>query len=966
MCKTKWVCSLFLFASLSIPIRAANVLTGDENAATDETFSFRVQQHELSNAPDLIGTYLYVGAHPSDGGTDAVKQFAVSRVARDTSQFVGLTPDKVTLNVSKDVANPLYDQGIAFLKLFNGESSELEGAPERPVVVTNADRKTIYFINRFRADGTNVEVVSVQSGTQNITDANAAITAGIVQLEAVSPYVFTAVRPTSGVFGASGSGIALVVIGSVPVVSGGTFTGPIIIDAPTGSVARSGGQRAMPLDVTSSELKIGSDLASIGSIVDMCWHSKMSRLYIALQVTGAGAGPDGARALVVGRVDDNNKLELSPIAPTAVFDGSLDKIVGVQTADAQVSIHKLREMFTSTALPYLVMVGGVGAPAATQKTVFAVPLVNGSTDAAVNGTIASKNADPEGKFTPTTIPYFICNVITQQATTAAQMPLSTDAATQVGGGAIVNGDITDLWVQGDTVFASVESATGSQVPGIFYSQAFFDEKGKIKRWTTWRRAAGTRDNVQSSVLDPVSAKNYFLAQNSSGDVKLVKRTSWESGDTNGLSPIIASSNMLFPKAYAGVQGVNDFVVTSTVLDTETPGLLDSSLLVATGYKKIYLAQTSGVVSDVVIPYGGSAFGPLISFTNGEITQTFPVSSSKQISIEGGVLDDIGPIVTAEVAKDGSSGSNGWLFVGGTGGIAVLSKVDGSGWDTSTGLSVNFTGLTAGMSFKTVGTYQHVRRLVHDDQYLYVLTETQLDRIDLTQSNVGLGLLSVTTIATNATIQGVGARGTLLDVLISEKLAVIATSSGLFRINDSLDVRSVNTISALWQLLATPEDIGAIRQIVAVTQTGRAQDCARKTNGGNFYVLSAYRGKDQAKLFRFAVQQVVGSGVTSTTVQRIPDLFVQNIPSYFASFGLFRNLCATDGALFFGTRGKADDEHSIVSVLFSKNGVHTGSGFLSNKEIPVNLDESTLIASMIQSSATGSWLVAGDQGIQANE
>ena len=331
-----------------------------------------------------------------------------------------------------------------------------------------------------------------------------------------------------------------------------------------------------------------------------------------------------------------------------------------------------------------------------------------------------------------------------------------------------------------------------------------------------------------------------------------------------------------------------------------------------------------------------------------------------------IFDDIGAIVAAEVARDGSAGSNGWLFVGGVGGVAVLSKADGSGWDTSTGLSVNFTGLTSGMSFKQVGNYQHVRKLIQDDQYLYVLTEEKLDRIDLTQSNVGLGTISVSTVATVDTVPGVGAHGSFLDALVSEKLVVIATSNGLFRISNGLDVRLVDTISASWELVATPEDIGAIRQLFAVTQTGRAQDIARKSDGGNLYALSAYRGKDQAKVFRFEIQQVVGTSVSDTTMQRLPDLFVQNVDSYFVNFGVFRNLFANDGSLFFGTRSKHDDDHSVATVLFAKGGVQTGSRFLSNKEIPIDLRESSLIASMIQSSATGSWLVAGDHGMNANE
>ncbi len=979
MCKARVVNIVFLL--LCIHVQAADVLKGDENAADNQTFSFRVQQHELSSSAELQGTNFYVAAHPDDGGTDVVKEFAVSRVSRDTEQFVGLTTQKARVNLSSErSASPLYDQGIAFFSLFDGANNILAGMAERPVVVTNADRKTIYLINNYfdvKNDDGKLEktsqILSADAGQQNIPDTTAAVTAGIVQIQAMNPHVFAAVRPSSGSFGDVGSGIAMVMVGTLP-VAGGSFTGPVIIDAPTGALSRAGGNRALPLDVTLSELKIGSNLASIGSVVDMCWHANVGRLYIALQVTGGAAGADGARALLVGRIgkdadsetSGDNKLQLVAIAPTAVFDGALDKIVGSQDADAQVSIHNVRPMFSSTALPYIVVVGGVGAPASTKRTVFALPIVGGSDTREIEGTIAAKSVDPVDLFTPTTVPQFRQRVIKQAATTAAQMPLSTDAATQVGGGALLNGDIVGIFVHEDTVFVSVQSAVATQTAGIFYSQAFFEANGKIKGWTTWRRADGTLNNVLGAALDATTGKSYFLAQNSADDVKIVKRTVWKSGATDGLSSVVALADSFFPKPEAGVQGVHDFVVTSVALDSATPGLLDISLLVATGYQKVLLVETSTVVSGAVVPHGGASFGPEISFTNGEITQTFPVTASKRISIEGGALDEIGPIVAAEVARDGSAGSNGWLFVGGSGGVAVLSKANGAGWNTATGLATNFTGLTAGMSFKRVGDYQQVCKLIHDDQYLYVLTETQLDRIDLTQGNVGLGIISVNTVAGVDTIPGVGAQGSLLDAVISEKLVLLATSRGLFRLANSLDVRTVDTVSASWEILSTPEDIGAIRQLIVVTQTGRAQDIARKSDGGNLYAMSAYRGKNQAKLYRFEVQQVVGSSISDTTVQRISDLYVQNISSYFANYGLFRNIFATDGALFFGTQSQSDDEHSVATILNAKGGVQTGSRFLSNKEIPVDLSESSLISSMIQSSATGSWLLVGDHGIRANE
>ncbi len=1004
----RWLLTALLCVSSALD--CAITLKGDTGAASDESFSFRVQDAVIGDlAPDLIGTNLYVSAHPSDGGADSVKDFSVSRVSRGDTSFLPLTPEEVIFNIPKFdedkkailVANPLYDKGVAFLSVLNAEESILQGAKERPIVVLESDKKTIYMINTFSGSGKNISVLSFQNSdkptntlipTNNVPDATAKVTSGIVAIAAAQPekFVFAAAGANGGSFGDVNSGIVFSAIGQAA-----GFTGPLIIDAETGSFENATGNRARPLDISSTQLKIGSDLASIGTIVDMIWHKNVGRLYIALQATGGAAGTDGARSIAIGRVlttpiettvkDSNGndvletdgtkkvsisfnyKLFIDEIVPTSAISGT-DKIVGAVGSSVAVTAHKVREMVTSTALPYLIVLGNVGAPSATQRSVFALPLVSGNSgdDAPLNGTIANKDADSQDIFAPKNNA-FIARIIKEPATTTAQMPLSTDTATKVGGGDILNGDITDLFVFGDTVFATVQSADAGQLPGIFYSQAQFEQDGKVKSWTTWRRAVGLSDATQSVFLDRVTGEFYTLVANGSDEVKIVKRTEWAGGDASSISPIVSIIGSQFAQEDAGVQGLHDFVVTSGSLGTDTPGLLDISLLVATGYKKILMAETSRVFMGAVLPIQNGAVGPLSSFDDGTITQTFPVSDSRIISVSGGALDGIGPIVAAEVAKDGAAGSNGWLFVGGSGGVAVLSKADGSGWDTFAGLSDGFTGITAGMSFKSVGEFSLVRKLIHDDNYLYVITNTEIVRIDLTTGTPGLGSISATTIASAAALPELGDEGTFLDVLVSEKLMIIGTNNGLFRLANGLDARTVDENSAVWTFVDTPEGVGPVRQLFAVSQTGRAQDIARKPGGGTLYTLSAYRGKNQAQLHRFDIAQVTTSSITDMTLRRVRDVYVEDIPSYFTSFGLFRNIFATDGSLLYGAQSAAQEISSQATTLTSPTGtVQTGSRFIKNLLVPVDLADNTLVAGMIQNSATGTWLIAGDSGLRANE
>ena len=982
----RWLLSLLLCSSSAV--HAAITVTGDSDAASGETFSFRVQEAAMSVLSDSVGTNLYVAAHPSDGGSDTVKDFAVSRVSRSTNSFLPLTPQTTTFNFNTEVTNPLYDQGIAYMKLFNAEESILAGSKERPIVVLENDKTTLYMINNFTDSGKNISVLSFQKTdvtnnvlitTQNVPDATGAVTSGIVQIAAGYPYVFAAVGANGGSFGASGSGVAFGIIGQ-----SGSFTGPLLLDAPTGMIGYSAGNRAAALDITSDQIKIGSNLASLGTIVDMVWHRSIDRCYIALQATGGAAGTDGARSIAIGRVnviptvkevtDSSGKkreetsytyqLVIEPIAPAAAIDGT-NKIIGAVGSSVAVTAHKVREMFTSTALPYLIVQGNVGAPSATKKTVFALPLVSGNENVSLNGTIAAKDAATTDHFNQ--LNRFAARTIQDAATTTAQMPLSTDAATQVGGGALLNGDISNLFVLEDTVFAAVQTADAGQVPGVFYSQAMFAQDGKIKGWTTWRRAVGLADRDYSLFLDQVTGQFYTLVANASSQVKTVKRTEWTQGDPDSIFPLTQITNAYFSKEQAGVQGLHDFVITSGALGTQTPGLLDISLLVATGYKKVMLAQTSRIVAGAVIPIQDGDFGPLTAFNAGEITTTFPTSGSRVVGISGGVLDDIGPLVAAEIAQDGTAGSNGWLFVGGNNGVAVLSKADGSGWNTVSGLSDGLLGLTAGMSFKKVGDYSQVRKLIYDDQYLYIIMQEEIVRIDLTLETPGLGSVSATTIATTAGIGAIGSEGTFLDAIVSEKLMVFGTSAGLFRLSNGLDARTVDANSASWQRLETPEGVGPVRQLFAITQTGRMQDSARASAGGMFYALSAYRGKQQAQLHRFDVAQVTSGSIGNNTVTRIADLYMSDIPSYFASFGVFKNVFATDGTLFYGTQSKIPGVDAQVTQLLSRDAtIHTGSNFVSNVVIPVAFNGTLLITGMIQNSATGTWLIAGDHGLRANE
>lgn len=936
------------------------------------SFSFGLQQHMY----DTTNSSFFVAAHPDEHKLDRSKNFAISQVPHYGVQFVGLTPQTVQLNGVQNTPNPLYDAGISLMTLIFGDAT---GGVGHPIVVAQDEPSTIYFF-----DSINPNKIAVLR-IPGIPDAMGLTTTGIVSLsDQTQTYAFAAVKPNGDAmsqnFGDAGSGIALFILGTIQQEGNNHLRVFGLVDAPTGSfdvVPR----KALALDITTDAVKINNNLASMGQMVPMHWDATLGRLFIGLQVTAGGAGADGARALVVGRVQVTKKkvvindetrdslchqLILEPIAPDAVFAGAQNKIIGAVGAGAQVSIHQVNSMFTSTNLHYLLVVGGNGAPSdTTRRSVFALPLVSGVHNPAYNGTIANKNSDPVDRFA-TAIPYkFLGRNFTTQATTQADMTISTDPAALVGGGELAAGDITQIFVREDTVFVSVgEPDSEDQKPGIFYSQAIFDHVGKIKAWTNWQRVAGTIEQILGLAFDPPQGNFIYMEQPGIMDPDLglsvafnVKRTEWGNGADNGLRPLNNAIGIALPQSDAGIQGLFEFNTSNTAVH-------NASFLIATGFEKVVLAQTGQVENGVLCPITGSAFNADITFQNGTITQNLPIAANnpKVVSISGGALDDIGPIITAELASDGT---NGWLFVGGSHGVAVLSAADGNGWDITTGLGPDFVGLSAGMSFKQFGSYSFVRKIMHDGDFLYILTDQVLDRIDLTQGNPGLGQFTPVTVALAGEL--LNTRDVLTDVIVSDKFAVLATSAGIFRVSNGENIQSATNRIGLWTEVAVPEKIGPIQQLVAVSQTGVAQDVARG-DCGQLFVLSAYRGKSYSQVNRYVIQSVEETAIDDDTMQPLPDLFVKDKLSFLMNYGALRLLFVTDGALYMAAR----DRNLVVnpSVRVPQRTALPGSGRrevgVVEDSLPLAIESSCQLSAMLRSYASGSWLISGDFGLQINE
>ena len=531
------------------------------------------------------------------------------------------------------------------------------------------------------------------------------------------------------------------------------------------------------------------------------------------------------------------------------------------------------------------------------------------------------------------------------------MTQATDIAAQVGGGPLNTGPIINIIVRDDTVFAFV----GENTPGVYSSQALFDASGKIISWTQWQRAAGTTDNIFGAALNAYEG-NFILASGTTADtVNTIKKTVWSNGSPESLQPLTDILNNAL-SAHSGVQGMQIFL-------PNTPGLNNIALLIAGGIGTVVLAQTGTVNNNnIIIPTNGPNFNNSIEFDNGTITTNVNATT---VIISGGALTNIGPITALEI---GATATNGWLFVGGSDGLAVLAQENGTGWNSATQLSNNLTGLQSGMRFISIGNYSFVKKLIHDGDFLYVISHDKVDRINLTTSDFGTNNLDVTTIVTIGN-NGVALRGSFLDGIFSQALGIIATTDNLLRIGDNKDVRTIaHETDADWTEILIGENAGPPTALYTVTTTNRAQDITTN-QGGYFYVLTADVGLDQSRINRFAVQPLAATDpVTSNTVQAFDDLFVKNIPSFLLSFGEFRSNFATDGALYFATRNQNIVLPPIALLTPANPEPRVGVSGVGDRSMPVmiNFAGGTEINYFARSQASGSWIAAGNFNTQVLE
>jgi len=955
---------LFFLALLTyVNCNAWKLVSGNSNVRQESTFSFPIGAYYLSDN----GT-LYVGADKNAQS----KNFALSYLESGKDEFKPLAPEEITINGDVAQKNPLYDAAITHISQINSHNI---------IVATAKDMGMLYNISR--AGG-------VELFKANILDANGKESNSIVGLASNEKkgLAFVAVKGKEKEhFGRGGSGIAVVsfsqetkdteltpqdlenlqksltkvqtpeerqqitkniitddkgkqkrrsitkrfqqIFGATHVVKEGEIAQPII---------------AAPFSVISDFLKIGSDLVLMDDVIDMYWHEGLSRLYVAVRVQGGHEETDGAYGLTVGRIESDGSLIFSPIVAKSLLKaGTPSKIVAGKGIDTQVSIHKVRSMLTSTILDYLIVLGAEGAPLATRRTVYALPLLNmrdvkgeiSADDANAHGTLASINGTPFEAFGNDRAHIFLGRHFIQAPETPQDLYDVESSAAQVGGGPLDVGPIHDLLVKDDAVYAVIKDPDNKNetASGVYRSQALFGTNGVVVAWTLWQKVTEFPEEVAALMFE---GKRYNrIALTGSDSIKNVNRAEWDLQSV-GFAGFVKVINDQFNKEQAGIQELIDF-------SPLTPGLKGISLLCATGLSKVVLAQMV----------------PLTEYNNqnkhmickrGELDKAIENGVSALI-FSGGVLDTLGPICAAEIT---ANNTHGWLFVGGVYGLAVFCNPDGSGWQMPAGIGNGFSGLQKDMLFKKIGNYEFVRKLISDDQFLYVLTDHYLDRIDLRAINFASDTLCAVRLASAQELAS-GPYALLKDVIISQKCALLAHTNGLSRVGDDKDIRFNTAQTLAWTPLQVYDAAGPVSGLIPISITGRGQDVAR-FSAGQVYVITGSIGKNSARLNRLAIQNVTHKPMSEETITPLRDFVAVDRISNFVNIGAFSSLFATDGTMFF----------TVIDRNKSKSALLTHSFGTSKITIPLPFKDASNIVRIVRSSAWGNWLIAGDFGLLINE
>lgn len=806
-----------------------------------------VNNHSRDRAAFAAQNYFYVSnSQNADPGTNCLARIVLERKNGVSIPTLSpLSPFELTLNGTWIINNGTTTNGYT-----SGQTIQaIAVAPSGdPVIVTGRNPAQAILIQD-HGEGTNA---LINTGDNLFTDtAGLTITAfptmGSNSLAAGDDYIFLDV-PTRG---PAPSDNTSVIVSAKIDQDYQTLTALAPVGLNTGTVAQT--SLSGPLS-SKSVHHFSSTLTGSAGIIPpvgaaLYWDDALEKLYVGIDGLEAFSTNTAVSLLVGDICSATGQLKLNSVIGTADQADSNNVTRGYSsiiamgasaTTTADLYVRNINVMHTSTGKPYIIINGGgdmrANNPAHFSKlTVYALPIVYGSASQEEDrGHIASKN-NFNVRADATTMPYVSSAqswdhtgtdtqaIVGYQTSYLAHDAVGTyaHATTQPWNG------IQNMQVTGDTVYVSMAGINGNpsnnnaygEDAGIFSSTALFDETGKIYDWTPWERAANTwsplgLDNRQSVTLfgiDEQSGNAWFLKNNGATAVA----SQWSKGDNGNFRAANTNLASLLDPEFAnnGIWGIFNF-------DAETPGFRTSargdstktipqmaydqfSMMIVTGNGRVALVETmsAGDVSST-----STTYGPTKSYDS---TNTFTFDER---TISGKALINLGPITCAEVSRSTAATNNGWVFVGGEGGLAVLrntaSSHAGEGWQTApTHRALGKLNLNSGKFPGNGSTFQFAQILM-DSTNTVTLSVDPAPTLDATVTNTGYGLKYIRKLIADGKFLYILTKNTLLrlDISSPQKFAQVsnnvilnpanATEKTLLRLQNANDLKIIASVGTL--------------------------------------------------------------------------------------------------------------------------------------------------------------------------
>jgi hypothetical protein len=859
----------------------------------------------ITNTPSSISLTAFSlpsGRFWLGSAADGNANLSLASAIASQQQAFGYANAQARVNGVDAAENPLYNAAISQLVLL-GESPllVLQSALDQLVTVASASTQEQQTVYTTATDG-----IHDALNNPNALIAAVKTTASSGGGSGLAQPIYAYVAPAGGQLGDAGSGLA---VGYLEIDKLEKTGSVFVFDDVRTSTPE--GNLAMPLDRSSFAYTFGTSALNQISNPSLVWDESLMRLFIASTIQ-VGDAPESVGCGVVLGVVGKHQLFPTAIVNAAALEA--DSIIASSTPSATITLNKIATTTTTCRLPLLIVAGGVGDSEAVQSSVYALPLVRAAgRGALVNGMLANCNGLPTDVYFPSKPHKLVGRFMTDIAQAPGDLYTSSDTAAIVGGGQ-APGIITDLIARDDAVIVATENDPASTVkPGLFFSQALFDQYGRVQSWTPWQRYAGGVGNCYAVALDQTTGNAWYTTGESGAAVNELWRTSWIT--QTGLAGTLQA---LFDQSY-GVRGMVTTPYQAPWLDQTVGQRL--SLLTCVGYNQVVIVQTGGDTAGQFGPLSAQEFTNQVTFDQGTLYGFTP--GMNLIAVQNGYLKELGPLHQAVWASDGD---NAWLVVAGPQGVAVLAAETGAGAAVPVGSG--FEGFSSSLKFLPLGNFTQVRQVVADGNVLYVMTQSGIERLTLTPELVAQqGAAAGTIICDRAALP---ALGTLTSLIASGPLCLVGTTTGLWRNGNGTDITAVaSSFDAAWTTVPLNDYSAgcAIHQMLCLS--ANAQNPV-DLDGANLYVLSSSSAYYQAQLYRFTID--LTQGVTATAVQPLNDTFIQDVPSFLGSYNSYRNRVYTDGSALFSTRSQLHGEAGFLDM--SLPGLQEGN--------PINLTDTSKI------------------------